>query len=223
MPVFAALALAQPALIGRFRRLETPETGSPSVNLAGCRPGSRRSRQCRCLFCLHQYETDHLINTVLQPSMPKLPLNLMTEGQVRCSAARQRAVRLQWRALPHTVPHTNTPHFHNSYHPPSLRPSPPHTFIHPPSPPFPLSPALHPSCPTSAPYICRTSLFPPCVQNLALLPHALLPPCLPLTNSTPKDRRVSPSSPQEWAHNSGSAHPSLFKSTEEPSHRMSKR
>ena len=28
-------------------------------------------------ICLHQHKTDHLRNTALQPSMPKLPLNLI--------------------------------------------------------------------------------------------------------------------------------------------------
>ena len=34
----------------------------------------------------HQYEIDHLTNTVLQPSMPKLPLNLVSLSRMPVSA-----------------------------------------------------------------------------------------------------------------------------------------
>ena len=39
-------------------------------------------------LCLHQYKTDHLINTVLQPSTPKLPLNLLPVAMHACVLSR---------------------------------------------------------------------------------------------------------------------------------------
>ena len=141
----------------------------------------------RCTFkAPPQYKTDRLINTVLQPSMPKLPLNLMTEGQVRCSAARQRAVRLEWCALPHTVSHTNTPHFHTSYTLPHCA----HPHLTPSSVPPPLLSL------SLLPYIPPALLLPPTsAVPLSFLPVSKTLPFFPTLSYPPVF--LSPTLPQK--------------------------